>query len=171
MTPARRDILVLASVAAGAAVAGGVAGALALQSRSGAADLLASTYPDLSGRARRLVEWQGRPLLCNFWATWCEPCREELPLLDALHRENRVQVVGIAIDNAANVRDFLKTVRVGYPVLVAGPSAIDLMRRLGNRPGGLPYTVALDAAGRVRERRLGAYSPEALQIGVAQLLR
>jgi thiol-disulfide isomerase/thioredoxin len=164
-------LLILGSVAAAAAVAGGVAGALALQSRTGAGELLASAYPDLSGRERRLLEWQGRPLLCNFWATWCAPCREELPLLDALHRENRVQVVGIAIDNAANVRDFLENVRVGYPVLIAGASAIDLMRRLGNRSGGLPYTVVLDAAGRVRHRRLGAYSPEELRTEVSQLLR
>jgi thiol-disulfide isomerase/thioredoxin len=174
MSPGRRELLILGAVAGAAAVAGGVAGVLALQSRSGAAELLSSTYPDLSGRPRRLLEWQGHPLVCNFWASWCAPCREELPLLDAMQREmapNSVQVVGIAIDTAMNVQDFLKDVRVSFPILIAGPAAIDLMRRLSNRSGALPFTVMLDAAGRVRERRLGAYGAEELRAGVLGLLR
>jgi thiol-disulfide isomerase/thioredoxin len=174
MTPARREVLVLGAVAAAAAVAGGVAGVLALQSRSGAAELLSSTYPDLSGRPRRLLEWQGRPLVCNFWATWCAPCREELPLFDRAQRENgdkSLQVVGIAVDNATNVHNFVKDVPIGFTVLVAGASGVDLLRRLGNRSGALPFTVMLDAAGRLRERRLGPYSAEDLRVGLARLLR
>jgi thiol-disulfide isomerase/thioredoxin len=174
MTPGRRELLILGAVAGAAVLAGGAAGVLALQSRSGAAQLLSSTYPDLSGRPRRLLEWQGRPLVCNFWASWCAPCREELPILDALQREmtpNFVQVVGIAVDTAANVQDFLKEVKVGFPVLIAGASAIELMRRLANRSGALPFTVMLDAAGRLRERRLGAYSADELRAGVQGLLR
>jgi hypothetical protein len=84
---------------------------------------------------------------------------------------NSVQVVGIAIDTAMNVQDFLKDVRVSFPILIAGPAAIDLMRRLSNRSGALPFTVMLDAAGRVRERRLGAYGAEELRAGVLGLLR
>ena len=80
-------------------------------------------------------------------------------------------MVGIAVDNAVNVQEYLKTVKIGFPVLVAGAAAIDLMRDLGNRSGALPFTVMLDAAGRLRERRLGAYSAEALRAGVASLLR
>jgi thiol-disulfide isomerase/thioredoxin len=174
MNPARRELLILGSVAAGAAVIGGVAGVLVLQARSGAADLFSSAYPDLAGRSRRLLEWQGRPLVCNFWASWCAPCREELPLLDRAWRENAaksLQIVGIALDNAANVQEFLKSVDIGFPVLVAGAPGIDLMRRLGNRSGALPFTVMLDAAGRLRERRLGAYSAEDLRAKVASLLR
>lgn len=174
MSPRRREVLILGTVAAAAAVTGGVAAVLALQTRSGAAELLSSAYPDLDGRPRRLLEWRGRPLVCNFWATWCAPCREELPLLDAAWRKNAansLQVVGIAVDNAVNVQEYLKTVKIGFPVLVAGAAAIDLMRDLGNRSGALPFTVMLDAAGRLRERRLGAYSAEALRAGVASLLR
>lgn len=174
MSPGRRDVLILGAVAAGAAIAGGVAGALVLQSRSGAADLLSSRYPDLSGRVRSISEWQGRPLVCNFWATWCAPCREELPILDAAYREhaaNGLQIIGIAVDNAANVLEFLKSVSVGFPVLVAEASAIDLMRRLGNASGGLPFTVALDSAGRLANRHLGAYTAAQLEAEVERLLR
>lgn len=174
MTPGRRELLILGTVAATAAVAGSIVGAVALQSQTGAADLLSSSFPDLSGRPRRLSEWQGRPLLCNFWATWCSPCREELPLLDAAqqqHAASRVQIVGIAIDSAPNVREYLKVVKIGYPVLVGEASAIGLMRSLGNKTGGLPFTIVLDTAGRVRHRKLGAYSAAELSAEIAALLR
>jgi thiol-disulfide isomerase/thioredoxin len=174
MSPGRRDLLILGAVGAGAAVAGGVAGALALQSRSGAADLLSASFPDLSGRRQPLAEWRGRPLVCNFWASWCEPCREELPLLDAAQQEhgaNRLQIVGIAVDNGPNILKYLKSVQISYPVLIADGEAIDLMRRLGNRAGGLPFTVTLDTAGRVHQRKLGAYSAAELKAELAKLLR
>jgi thiol-disulfide isomerase/thioredoxin len=174
MIPARREWLILSAVAAGAALAGGVAGALALQSRSGAAELLSSSFHDLSAQPRRLSEWQGRSLLCNFWATWCGPCREELPLLDAAqqqHAHNGLQVVGIGIDNAANIREYVKVVKVGFPLLVGELQAIALMRRLGNRSGGLPFTAVLDRAGRLRHRKLGAYSAAELATEIAALLR
>lgn len=174
MAPGRRDVLILGAVAGGAAVAGGIVGALALQSGSGAADLLSSSFPDLSGRTRRLTEWQGRALVCNFWATWCAPCREELPLLEAVHREqaaNGVQVVGIAIDTAPNIREFLKVVKISFPVLVGEAGAITLMQQLGNRGAGLPFSVLLDRRGTLRARKLGAYSAAELRKEIAGLLR
>jgi thiol-disulfide isomerase/thioredoxin len=174
MTLGRRDALILGAVAAGAALAGGIVGALALQSGSGAAQLLSSSFPDLGGRLRRLTEWQGRPLICNFWATWCAPCREELPLLDAAHREyaaHGLQVVGIGVDNAPNIREYLKVVKIGYPVLVGEAGALDLMKRLGNRAGGLPFTAVLDRRGALRNRKLGAYSAAELRTEIAALLR
>jgi thiol-disulfide isomerase/thioredoxin len=174
MTPGRRDALILGAVAAGAAVAGGIVGALALQSKSGAADLFSSTFSDLSGRARRLTEWQGQNLVCNFWATWCAPCREELPLLDAAQQQHAalsLSVIGIGVDTAANIREYLKVVKIGYTVLVGEVRAIGLMRRLGNKGGGLPFTVVLDRSGRLRQRRLGAYSQAELRDEIAALLR
>jgi thiol-disulfide isomerase/thioredoxin len=174
MSPGRRELLILGAVGAVAALAGGVVAALGLQSRSGAAELLSSGYPDLSGKVWRLAEWRGRPLVCNFWATWCEPCREEIPLLHAVHLKyavNSLQIVGIAVDNADNVRKYLQAVQVAYPMLVADASAIDLMRRAGNTSGGLPFTVMLDAAGRLRERRLGAYTAAQLEREIVGLLR
>ena len=174
MTPRRRDALILGAVAAGAAAIGGVVGALALQSRSGAAELLASRFTDLSGEPRRLVEWQGKALVCNFWATWCAPCREEIPLLGAAQQQFQtrgLQVVGIAIDNAANVREYGLSIRIGYPVLLADSAGIDVMRSLGNTSGGLPFTVLLDRKGRLIERRLGPYTAASLEAAVAALLQ
>jgi thiol-disulfide isomerase/thioredoxin len=173
MTPARRN-LVLGAVAVAAVAAGSAAGVLVLRSRSGAAELLSASFPDLSGRRRKLSEWQGRPFLCNFWASWCAPCREELPLLDAAVRENAafgLQIVGIAIDNAANIAKYLKSIQIGYTVLVAEGSAIALMRTLGNGRGVLPFSVTVDGAGRLRQRKLGAYSAQELRADLAALLR
>ena len=166
MTISRRDALSLAAAGTVAAVAGAVAGALALQSRSGAAELLAARYPDTDGRVRRLLDWRGRVLLCNFWATWCAPCREEVPMLVAAKQQwasRGFEVVGIGIDSADNVREFSKTYQVNYPVLVADGSVLELMRKLGNRGGGLPYSIVLDRTGSIAERHLGALTAEDLR--------
>ncbi len=174
MTPGRRELLIIGGVAAAAAVAGGVAGAFYLQSKTGAATLLSSQFPDLTGRTRRIAEWQGSALLCNFWATWCAPCREELPLLDAAQQQNAsrgLQVLGIGIDTVANIREYMKVVPVSFPMLVGEYAALALMRELGNRNGGLPFSVVMDQAGRVRERRLGAYTPAELTTVLGTLLR
>ena len=170
----RRDLLILGAVAAGAAGVGAVVGALALQSGTGAAEFLVASFPDLSGRARRLSEWRGRRLVCNFWAPWCAPCREELPLLDAAwhkYSPRGVELLGIGIDTAPNIREYLKVVNIGYPVLVGEASGLALMRSLGNRGAGLPFTVLLDPEGRVRQTKLGAYTAAELHSGIAALLR
>jgi thiol-disulfide isomerase/thioredoxin len=174
MNPARRDALILGGVALGAAAVGGVVGALGRQSQSGTAALLSTSFVDLSGAAHRLMEWQGKALLCNFWATWCAPCRDEIPLLSAAQRQNggnNLQVVGIAIDNAANVAQFATSTRFDYPILIADAAALPLMRSLGNSGGGLPFTVGLDRHGRLAERKLGAYGEPELQATIADLLQ
>ena len=174
MTPGRRDALILGAVAAGAALVGAVSGALILQSRNGTVELLSASFADQRGKSRRLVEWRGKALVVNFWASWCTPCREEIPLLNAAqqqHESRGLQVVGIAIDNAANVGEFTRKIPISYPVLIADASGIDLMRELGNRAGGLPFNVLLDRQGRLVARKLGAYSAPELQAALDELLR
>jgi thiol-disulfide isomerase/thioredoxin len=174
MAPARREVLILGAIGAGAAVAGGLAGALALQAQSGAADLLAAPFRDLFGAKRTLREWQGRVLVCNFWATWCGPCREEIPMLLAVRgvfAAKGAEIVGIGIDQASKVEEFAKTYGITYPVLIAEARAIELMRRLGNGLGGLPYTVVLDQQGAVAHRRLGALTRAGLEEVLRGLLR
>jgi thiol-disulfide isomerase/thioredoxin len=161
MAIGRRDALVLAAAGVAAAGAGALAGALALQSRSGAADLLAARYPDLDGRVHRLLDWRGRVLLFNFWATWCAPCREEVPILVSAKQQwapYGFEIVGIGVDSAAKMREFSLTYRINYPLLVADVTALELLRNLGNRTGGLPYTVILDATGALVRRHLGAFT-------------
>ena len=174
MMPRRRDLLVLGTVGAAALAAGGVAGALAIQSRSGAASLLSGSFADLAGRPRKLSEWQGRVVLVNFWATWCAPCLEEVPLISAAarkYRENGFSTVGIGIDNVDKIREFAAKFSVQYDLLVSGPESIELMKRLGNPAGGLPFSVLLDRQGRIAERKVGPFQAGELSRVVEALLR
>jgi thiol-disulfide isomerase/thioredoxin len=173
MRPSRRKVLWLGGIGAAAAAAGALVGALALQSRSGAAQLLAASFPDLEGRKRRVLDWRGRALACNFWATWCAPCREEIPLLVAAKQQyggKGFEVLGIGIDNALKIVDFAAIYRVNYPILIADSSALHLMRELGNTAGGLPYTVFLDRTGSITHRKLGALRQGELSEILAGLL-
>jgi thiol-disulfide isomerase/thioredoxin len=100
-----------------------------------------------------LAEFQGQPLLLNFWATWCPPCVHEMPLLDAFagaQSPHGWRVVGLALDNLAAVQQFLKRVPVAFPVAVAGLEALDLSRSLGNHEGQLPFTVIWDHRAQLR---------------------
>lgn len=170
----RRKALLYGGVAAAAAGAGIVVGPLVLQDRSGASRLLATVFPDLEGQARRLLDWRGKVVVVNFWATWCEPCREEIPLLSKIsesYRESGVVVVGIAIDTVAKIREFAANFRINYPILVGDMRAIDLLRDLSNPAGALPYTVVLSRAGAVEARKLGAYKAGELEEALAPILR
>jgi thiol-disulfide isomerase/thioredoxin len=159
MLIARRELLLAGGVGMAAAAVGAVVGMVALRSRSGGSALLAESFLDLSGKPRRLAEWTGQVLVCNFWATWCAPCREEIPLLIAAQRKyaaKNVQIVGIGIDQADKMLEFSKILRIDYPILVAGATTPDTMKLLGNGGGSLPFTVFLDRHGTVARTKLGA---------------
>lgn len=168
MTPGRREALILAGAGLAAAAAGFLAGPALLKGfgRGESEALWGASFPDLSGKARPLREWRGRVVVVNFWATWCEPCREEIPLLMATrdrHREKELEVLGIALDNAAKVAEYARSFKINYPVLLAEAAGLDLMRQLGNKSGGLPYTVIADRSGSLAERKLGALKGEELE--------
>lgn len=102
---------------------------------------------------------RGRPIVLNFWATWCPPCVKEMPELDRFQREFAAKgwkVVGLAIDGPTPVREFLAKVQVGFDIGLAGFGGTELAQTLGNTVGGLPFTVLIDAQGRVRHRLMGA---------------
>jgi len=165
---------VLGAVGAAAAVAGALFGAFGVQRATGAADLLRLTLPDLDGRPTALKSWQGSVMVVNFWATWCAPCLEEMPLLAAAQQNfarRGLQTVGIALDQGEKIRDFAMKVRVSYPLLVAGSEVIGLMKQLGNPSGALPFTVILDRTGALAYRKLGAFKGAELEGAVDSLLR
>ena len=101
---------------------------------------------------------RGKPLLINFWATWCAPCIKEMPEIDQFAREFgklQGQVLGLAIDGATPVRQFLTKVKVGFPIGLGGLDGTDLIHQLGNLQGSLPFTVLIDADGQVVQRKMG----------------
>lgn len=161
MAPGRREALILGGAGLAAAAIGYLAGPTLLRLAGGgdSGPLASASFPDLDGKPRRLAEWHGKILVCNFWATWCEPCREEIPLLIAARQKygpSGVEIVGIAIDNAAKVRQFSSSFNISYPVLLAEADGLDLMRQLGNKSGGLPYTVIASRDGTPLQTKLGA---------------
>jgi thiol-disulfide isomerase/thioredoxin len=173
MALTRREWLVLGGVGAVAGIAGAIVGPLLLQTGGVAAELLATPLPDLSGRPRRLAEWQGKVVLCNFWATWCAPCRKEIPMLVSLRNEYASQgfeVVGIAVDNPAKVREFSSKYSISYPILIAEASGLDLIRTLGNTAGALPFTVMLDRNGAIHSRKLGILHKDKIEPQIKALL-
>ncbi|WP_237219093.1 TlpA disulfide reductase family protein [Rhodoferax aquaticus] len=118
-----------------------------------------------AGRQLQMLSFKGRPLLLNFWATWCPPCVEELPLLNSFfgkNKENGWQVLGLAVDKLAPVQAFLQKMPVEFPVAMAGLAGADLGRKLGNMTGGLPFTVVLGKDGLVAHRKMGRISVEDL---------
>ena len=109
---------------------------------------------------------RGKPLLVNFWATWCPPCVEELPMIDAFSREHAVngfQVLAVAIDQPSAVRRFLARQPLSFPVGLGGIGGMDLVRALGNVQGGLPFTVFFNADGTIYRQKMGQLSPQDLQ--------
>ena len=121
------------------------------------------------GQVLALSSLKGRPLLVNFWATWCPPCVRELPLINdftqaqAAHGAHGIQVLGIAVDQAAAVSKWLARQPLSFTVALAGAGGVTLTRSLGNIQGGLPFTILFDAQGQVQQRKIGELSAQDLQ--------
>ena len=131
-----------------------------------ASELMRLRLPDISGNDQSLAQWRNKVLVVNFWATWCEPCREEVPALvrvQAKYAANGVQVVGISVDSVDKVRKFANEYRIEYPLVIGSIAVIEVTRRLGNKAAGLPYTVVMDRSGRVVKTHLGAISEAELE--------
>jgi thiol-disulfide isomerase/thioredoxin len=120
--------------------------------------LYATTFTGLDGRTVSLGQWQNQVLVLNFWATWCGPCKEEMPIFDRLQKKigaKGVQIVGIAADSTAKVANFSKQLPVSYPLLPDEAGAIELSKRLGNRLGLLPHTIVVLPGGEIAHSKLG----------------
>jgi thiol-disulfide isomerase/thioredoxin len=166
---ARRSTIVAVVIAAAVALAAGVyfgAGRQAADARASAATLLALSLPDLAGKEVPLAQWKGKLLVVNFWATWCVPCREEMPEFVRAQKEfgdKGLQFVGIAIDEADKIRQFADSIGLNYPALIGGYGGMELSRTLGNRLMALPFTVIVDREGTIVHTQLGPLKPDQLR--------
>jgi thiol-disulfide isomerase/thioredoxin len=131
----------------------------------GIGSLFASTLIDARGKPHAFTQWKGKTLVVNFWATWCPPCREEMPAFSRLQTKfasNGVQFVGIALDSADSVLDFSIQNPATYPLLIGGAEGTELARQLGNAMLALPYTLIITPAGTLRLARMGGLSESEL---------
>ena len=128
------------------------------------------TFNTPDGQTLRMADLRGKPLLLNFWATWCPPCVEELPLLNSFFKENSQkgwQVLGLAVDQLEPVKRFLAKAPLDFPVGMSGMPGLELSKSLGNLSGGLPFSVVFGSDGQVVQRKIGKIKPEDLQAWAA----
>ncbi len=143
-----------------------------LSAPEAAAAIQQFSFLDLEEKRQPLSQWKGKIMVLNFWATWCPPCRAEIPdfvKFQKAYASKGVQIVGIAIDQKSKVVDFAKEYKMNYPVLLGDLAGIDLAKRIGNKEGGLPYTVVVGQDGKIVATQLGAISYEKLQVTIEQL--
>lgn len=122
------------------------------------APLFAATLNDLDDKPVALERYRGKPLIVNFWARWCGPCRVEIPELIAIRQahKDKLEVLGIGIEDKADAaKEFARAYEMDYPVFVAKDKGIPLMQALGNTKGGLPFTVVIDRNGQVVQKKMG----------------
>jgi thiol-disulfide isomerase/thioredoxin len=138
-----------------------------------AAAIQSARFTDGEGQPRTLGQFAGKTVVVNFWATWCTPCREEMPRFVELqdrYGARGLQFVGVAIDQADKVRAFADEIHLNYPSLIGGYGAIELSRTLGNGLGALPFTVVVDRSGAIVHTQLGPVKDAQLRSMIDQLL-
>ena len=132
----------------------------------GAEVIFAASLPDLQDESQAISQWRGNVMVVNFWATWCEPCRKEIPEFIELQekfRDKGLVFVGIAVDQKEKVAAFSKEMGINYPVLVGDMKAMTLAEAAGNRLGALPFTVVIDRNGKIAGTKLGRLSRDNLE--------
>jgi peroxiredoxin len=135
--------------------------------------VFAATFEDMEGRPVALAAYRGKPLVLNFWATWCPPCRKEIPELVEFHRRHAargVALIGLAVEDRARLPEFIDANAINYPVLAGRDKGVALLQALGNQSAGLPYTVVIDRQGNIVYTRRGTVTRERLEQVLEPLL-
>ena len=129
--------------------------------------------PDVSGKQHNISEWQGKIRVINFWATWCAPCRKEIPEFIALQKQYEakgLQFIGIAIDDPESVAQYLASININYPMLIGDLTGIALAHQLGNTIDAVPFTLIVDRQGQIIHRHPGDFSKEQIVEIITPLL-
>lgn len=144
------------------------------ESQQGAKAILEASLPDLQGDNQAVSQWLGKVMVVNFWATWCTPCREEIPeFIEAQNKygDQGLIFVGIAIDQPDKVKMFSQEFGINYPVLIGSFNTWSLLEAAGNRMSALPYTVVLNRSGEIVDTYLGRVNLKKLEKLVEPLLK
>lgn len=177
----RKAQWLLIAVVAGAALAAGLyfgtqryeKPARAVVQKQTDGGIFAANFPDLNDKAQPFSQWRGRVVVLNFWATWCPPCRTEIPDFVKVQEKFEARgltIVGLAIDSKDKVQVFADEMAINYPVLIGDTRAMDLSKAAGNRLGGLPYTVILDRQGKIVATEIGGLTAAKLEGLISPLL-
>lgn len=135
--------------------------------------VFAASFKDLDDKLQPLKQWRGKVVVLNFWAPWCPPCREEMPdfiKLQDKYRERGLVFIGVALDEKIKVQAFADEIGVNYPILLGEMEAVDLARKIGNRLGGLPFTVVINRNGKVVASEVGGLTLARMEKIVLPLL-
>lgn len=135
-------------------------------------DFFHQSMQDVSGKTTALSQWKGQPLIINFWATWCPPCVQEIPELNALQTEinaQKIHILGIGIDSHDNITQFAQKHNITYPLYIAGTNGTMLLRQFGNQANGLPFTVLINKNGEIKQVYLGSIPFDKLRKDLALL--
>jgi len=143
------------------------------QAKSSVETLYVTTLPDLKGNYQSFEQWRGKALIVNFWATWCPPCREEIPQFIKVQEKYRTRglvFVGVAVDKKDAVLAYAEEIGINYPVLIGDLEAIEITRKAGNRAGTLPFTLIIDRTGKIIATELGGLTQAKLETIIGPLL-
>jgi thiol-disulfide isomerase/thioredoxin len=137
-----------------------------------AAELYATSLPDVKNQNQSLAQWKGKVLLVNFWATWCHPCVQEMPALSDLQAKGKIknlQIVGIGIDTPEAIGQFSTKYKISYPLYIGGIGASELMRKFGDAAGGLPFSLLIGPDGQVKKTYMGALKIDQVKQDISKL--
>ncbi|HXZ96993.1 MAG TPA: TlpA disulfide reductase family protein [Burkholderiales bacterium] len=143
------------------------------QSKNASEILFESVLPDLKGNNQPFEQWRGKVLIVNFWATWCPPCREEIPEFIKVQEKYRTRgllFVGVAVDKKDLVQSYADEVGINYPVLMGDLAAMDLSRKAGNHAGALPFTLIIDRTGKIIATQYSGLTQHKLEAIIGSLL-